>query len=487
MRVGLLGEGTYPVAVGGVSTWYEQLIHQLDEHRFSVVTLVGRPPLVDPEVPDRVDLTFVPMWVPPRRLPLRGRADRVRRVGDLVEAVWAAVLPAAPEAEPDLPALRTALQELATPSGAPLRDVLARGATPKQLVAVWRRHRDARPDLPPLTLADAASVAHLTNPVLGLADQDWPEVDLIHLTANGGAALMALVRHWRDGTPLLLTEHGVYLRERYLALRGEGLSWSARYAVMALIRGLCRLGYAEAARIAPVSDFNGRWAVDLGAPAERVETIHNGVNVERYPVLEGEPDEPVVTWVGRVDPLKDLATLIRAFAQVHDALPAARLRLFGPTPEENADYAAELQRLIAELELADVVSFEGRVDSSVPAFEAGQVVALSSISEGLPFSVIEAMMCGRATVNTEVGGVGEVVGQTGAAGLLVPPRDPAAMAEALLTLLRDAPLRHRTGATARRRAVAHFGLQGCVEQYREAYAAAMQAPVPAAPAEDGSR
>ena len=80
------------------------------------------------------------------------------------------------------------------------------------------------------------------------------------------------------------------------------------------------------------------------------------------------------------------------------------------------------------------MTFAGPVASSRDAFAAGHVVALSSISEGMPYTVIEAMMCGRATVSTDVGGVAETVGD---AGLVVPPRDPRAFATACLELLTD--------------------------------------------------
>jgi glycosyltransferase involved in cell wall biosynthesis len=93
-------------------------------------------------------------------------------------------------------------------------------------------------------------------------------------------------------------------------------------------------------------------------------------------------------------------------------------------------------------------------------------VALSSISEGFPFTVIEAMMSGRATVSTDVGGVAEAVGD---AGVLVPPRSPEAMGEALIRLLRDDDERHRLGKAARKRALAELTLELMADRYRAEY------------------
>ena len=106
------------------------------------------------------------------------------------------------------------------------------------------------------------------------------------------------------------------------------------------------------------------------------------------------------------------------------------------------------------------------------AIAAGHVVALSSVSEGLPFTLIEAMMCGRATVNTDVGGVAECLDDEHTAGMLVDARDAAAFADACITLLTDPKLRAAMGAAARRRALAEFTLERCLARYRKAYAAA---------------
>ncbi|MER7974228.1 glycosyltransferase, partial [Streptomyces sp. NPDC096080] len=100
------------------------------------------------------------------------------------------------------------------------------------------------------------------------------------------------------------------------------------------------------------------------------------------------------------------------------------------------------------------------------AYAAGNVVMLSSISEGFPFTLIEAMSCGRATVSTDVGGVREAVGDT---GLVVPPRDPDAMAAAALDLLADAARRRAMGEAARLRVIEQFTLRQTIDTFRAIY------------------
>jgi glycosyltransferase involved in cell wall biosynthesis len=147
-------------------------------------------------------------------------------------------------------------------------------------------------------------------------------------------------------------------------------------------------------------------------------------------------------------------------------MPEARLRIYGGTAAESRSYRDSCVQLIAELGLGEWVTLEGRVDSPVDAYHAGSIVALSSISEGFPYTVVEAMACGRTVVCTDVGGVKEAVGP---AGLVVPPRDSAAFAAACLRLLRDDSLRHMLAARARARILAYFTLDHSLAAYARLY------------------
>lgn len=168
-------------------------------------------------------------------------------------------------------------------------------------------------------------------------------------------------------------------------------------------------------------------------------------------------------WVGRVDPGKDLVGLLHAFGEVRKEEPGARLRVVR-AGEGDPAYLEQCRSLAAQLfpdEAADAVTagenpvtFEELGSPGAPAlpdaYAAGDVVVLSSVVEGFPVTLVEAMFCGRATVSTDVGAVREVIGGT---GLVVPPRNPKALAEACVALLRDPERRQRLGAAARERAL----------------------------------
>ncbi|WP_245872144.1 GT4 family glycosyltransferase PelF, partial [Streptomyces alboverticillatus] len=295
---------------------------------------------------------------------------------------------------------------------------------------------------------------------------------------GGLATLPGLVAHHRHGTPFLLTEHGIYLRERYLGFRAEPYRWPVKALMLGLFRMLAVESYRTAALVTPGNRYNRRWEEHGGTPSDRIRTVYNGVDPAAFPPAGPEPEVPTLSWAGRVDPIKGLETLIRAFALVRAEIPDARLRLFGGTPRGGEGYRTACENLAAELGVGDAVTFEGRVEDIRDAYAAGNVVMLSSISEGFPFTLIEAMSCGRATVSTDVGGVREAVGDS---GLVVPPRDAPSMARAALTLLRDPGLRARMGEAARLRVIEQFTLRQTISAFRDIYhdLAGLRQPVPA--------
>ena len=266
--------------------------------------------------------------------------------------------------------------------------------------------------------------------------------------------------------PVLLSEHGAYLRERLLAVRRDGYPRTVRTVLVRFFHRLCELGYRSADVVLPVSDFNGRWAVRGGAFAGRVRTLHNGVDPRELPELTEEPAVPTLVFAGRIDPLKDLDTLVRAFALVRAQVPDARLRLFGGVPAGNEAYADEIRRLVADLGLENCATFEGPVSPVSQAFAAGHVVVQSSLSEGLPLTVIEAAISGRPTVVTDVGGMPEAAGR---GGVVVPPGDPAAFAAACVRLLTAHDTRRAPAAVGREDALARFTLSRFLDEVRAVY------------------
>lgn len=469
MRVALITEGTYPHSDGGVSVWCDQLTSGLPEHEFDVHAVVATG-LETPiwEVPSNVvGVTLAPLWgAPPKRGPSRQEGKEfLRCFSRLLDAM---MKPAPSDVEDFVAALRAMLPFARDQK---LPRLLKAPTVIELLLDRWRvRPAPGRPlveqsDVPAPTVSDAVVVIDLLDHYLRPLGFEAPEADVCHAVSNGLACLVAFNAKWTNGVPFLLTEHGLYLRERYLEYRASDYSFAVRAFVLRFLRLLTSASYVVADFITPGSDYNRRWALRQGASEDSVRPVYNGVDPTAFP--DGaEPDRPVLSWAGRITPIKDVEGLITAFRLVHAVIPDAKLRLFGSAPAGNEVYLARCEQLINELGLTEHVRFEGRVKNVVDAYHAGQVVVLSSTSEGFPYTVIEAMTSGRATVSTDVGGVGEAVGET---GLVVPARDPEALAEACIRVLTDHDLRHRLALAARARALQNFTLAQFLKIYREIY------------------
>ncbi|MGW0713006.1 GT4 family glycosyltransferase PelF [Streptomyces sp. NPDC002643] len=462
-HVTLLTEGTYPHVHGGVSTWCDQIIRAMPDTRFHVVSLTGtgREPVTWDLPPNVHRHTRVPTWGPRpgRRTPPYGRA--FRRFTDAYERLLLAFLD--PTSACDFGEALYELAELARAGR--LSAALRTESALRSLMWIW-----TLPHLPTAaagpTVHDALTATDLLEHALRPLGARLPEDCVAHAVSNGLAALPALAARELDGVPFLLTEHGIYLRERYLGDRSESRSWPVKAFMLGFHRELNSLGYRAADLITPCNQYNRRWEERGGADADKIRTVYNGVDPAAFPHAGPEPDTPTLTWCGRIDPIKDLETLLHAYALVRAEIPTTRLRLFGPVPAGCDEYRTDLEKLAAELGVGDGLTFEGRIDEVWRAYAAGHVVMLSSISEGFPFSLIEAMSCGRTTVATDVGGVREAVGDT---GIVVPPRDPERMAEAALALLRDGRRRLELGESARRRVIDRFTLRRSVDAFRTIY------------------
>ena len=181
------------------------------------------------------------------------------------------------------------------------------------------------------------------------------------------------------------------------------------------------VGVGEAVRLALIRNE--------GLPADRVEVIYNGIPLDRFSASAGDraavrdelgidPEAPVLVQVARLDYLKDHATAVRAMAHLARERPDARLLLVGEGPERPL-----IEDLVGRLGLGAHVRLLGQRADVSRLLATADLALLTSISEGIPLTLIEAMAAGLPIVSTRVGGVAEVV-EDGRTGLLAPSGDP---------------------------------------------------------------
>jgi glycosyltransferase involved in cell wall biosynthesis len=224
------------------------------------------------------------------------------------------------------------------------------------------------------------------------------------------------------------------LRHRVL----NGLAYRASDRVLvnsaAVGRTLTGVEWTPRARVLVVPNFLDD-AVFATPPAAEIAALRAGWGVPAGARLVGI--------VARLRPEKDHATLVRAFARLADARPDVRLALLG-----DGECEAAVRALAASLGVADRVHFVGHVAAAARAQHALDVSVLSSLNEGFPNAVLEAMAAARPVVATDVGGVRDAI-TDGETGWLVPPADPAAMAAALARAVDDPAAAGRVGMAGR--------------------------------------
>ncbi|MGW3979437.1 DUF3492 domain-containing protein [Streptomyces mirabilis] len=514
MRIGLLTEGGYPYVSGDARLWCDRLVRGLGQHEFDIYALSRSERQEDEgwiQLPPQVSrVRTAPLWTAEDDGVVHGRRARRRFAecfGELAAAVCAAPVVldgseasggvTASEASRGVVADRFGsalygLAELARDEGGLVGALRSEGAVRAleracRAPGALRAARTARvPDL----LCVAAHVERALRPL----SLDWYEddglgsVDLCHAAAGGEAALPGLLALHFAGVPLLVTEYGVQLRAHYLASSAAEESPAVRALLAAFHGALAAEVYRRAALITPGNTHARRWQERCGADRAKLRTVYPGMEAARFAEVgeradgSGCVDPDTLVWVGRIEPAKDLISLLHSFAEVRKEAPKTRLRIVGAPADgpEGALYLAHCKALAAQLfpdEAEGVhavgdnpVSFEEiggpEVPSLAEAYASGAVVVLSSVVEGFPISLVEAMFCGRATVSTDVGAVVEVIGGT---GLVVPPRNPRALAEACVALLRDPERRARLGAAARARALELFTVEQNITAFHGIY------------------
>lgn len=243
-------------------------------------------------------------------------------------------------------------------------------------------------------------------------------------------------------------------------------------------------------RYVAVSGDLQRWLCDdVGIAPSKVVCIHNGVDVPIHaPHAESHSARPLlgtfappgtllIGTVGRLDAVKDQAGLITAFRSLCDADPGPATRLRLAIVGEGGKRGA-LERQIERMHLDDQVRLLGNREDVAELLAECDVFALSSLAEGIPLTILEAMAAGLPVVATDVGGVGEAV-IDGSTGTLVPPSDPAALAAALGRYVQDGHLRQQHGRAGRERVESRFSLSAMVSAYTALYDALLTGRRPA--------
>ncbi|MFI7600792.1 glycosyltransferase [Actinoplanes sp. NPDC049681] len=457
MRICLLTGGGYPFRRDALGGWCRTLVDGLARFRFDLVTVSDREPPGGPAYPLPGHVRSARTVALPRETPRReGRDEHATAAAALLcrglvtehDEVFARGL-----------AGLAALADGGTAAaGAPLNAVPLADV----LLEAWRAGRTsgAGDRLPRLSLRDARTAATLLRHAARALAVPLPEVDLVHCVGGTTPLLAALAGRWRTGTALLLTEARAPVAK--FRAHEERLSPAVQAVLRRFRRAVARTGYAEAGLIAPLSEYHHSWALRHGAEPRRLVPVPAGVDPLDFPCAPEARNPPAIVWAGNGGPESGLGPLLDAFARVAAAVPGTVLHLVGVTPAHEDHCAEQIERT----GLGRAIRLHPLPADPSDRYAAGHVVVHVPGPSDTPYRLIEAMMSGRAVVGADVGPVAETLGD---AGVVVPDRDPAALAAACISLL-TAPARRRAlGDAARRRALACFTADRVVRVYGALY------------------
>ncbi|SFG26217.1 GT4 family glycosyltransferase PelF [Oribacterium sp. WCC10] len=311
-------------------------------------------------------------------------------------------------------------------------------------------------------------------PVLYLLHTDIPKADIYHSIATGYSGILARLGSYRYHVPYMISEHGIYTREREEEIiRAKWVLPTFKKFWVRFFYMLSAGAYDKAEMITSLYSGARKIQMDLGCEPDKCVSIGNGIHYERFKDIGPKKQNGYVDIgaVLRIAPIKDVKTMIYAFSGLKERVPEARLFIAGP--EDDKEYARECYDLVELLGVKDI-NFMGSINV-VDHMGDFDFTVLSSISEGMPLSVLESFAAGRPCVTTDVGNCKELLSgisqedDIGMAGICVPPMDIPALTNAMMIMCRQPEKRYQMGIAGRNRVARFFLHEEMIKGYQRVY------------------
>lgn len=464
----LILEGTYPYVTGGVSSWVNQLIKALPDIKFGLVTIIPTHEVYGEfkyVLPDNI------LWIQKICIHEKGLSSKSKW------STYGQKLQAINKLEHFYSEIYQGRMKNFDEIFRAFIDEDTRIFSPENFLhdrAVWEliktRYLKNASETSFLDYFWNFRFVHL--PVLNLISSPIPKAGVYHTVSTGYAGLFAALCKIKWGAPVMITEHGIYTRERRIEIdQADWIAdqiidrphvatetsvirkmWNSLFSAMSLI------AYEYCDTIITLYEGNRKLQIAEGAPIHKTSIIPNGIDLSGYKPginafdtkMEYNTDRPRVGFMGRVVSIKDVKTFIRAAAIVHREFPDCVFPVMGPYDEE-PEYYDECIELTNFLGLEGSLEYTGRVDAA-KEYQRLDMLVLTSISEAMPLVTLEGYACGIPCIATDVGACSELIyGRVpedvalGPSGAVTQVGKPEKTAEQIIRLLKSSILRKKMG------------------------------------------
>lgn len=467
MKICIIAEGCYPYVVGGVSSWIHSMIKSFPEYEFVLIAIVADRSFRGKfayELPDNLTSVYEVYLQDKDWGNNKDKKHRFRLSSDEYMAVRSIVLNQKVEWEQ--------LFKLFAQGNFSIDELLM---GPDFLSIVTECYEKQYPHI---VFSDFLwTMRSIYLPLFLVLKTDIPKADLYHCVATGYAGIIGCMgKYLNKGSNMLISEHGIYTREREEELIKAGWVagiykniWIDQFKKMSLA------AYNAADVVTSLYDHARDLQIELGCPPEKTMVTPNGINTERLSDIAGKTEEDEgyinVGAVLRITPIKDVKSMIQAYAFAVKKVPNLKLWIMGPG-DEDKEYSEECYELVDMLGLKNVV-FTGRIDVK-DYLGRMDFTILTSISEGQPLTILESFAAHKPVIATDVGNCRELIygsrdDNFGTAGILTHIMNIEEIANAMVLLATDEKMRITMGEAGYNRAMNGFRLQDMKNIYSDIY------------------
>jgi polysaccharide biosynthesis protein PelF len=450
----LIAEGSYPYITGGVSSWIQDIISGLSDFNFIILAITA-------DEDNELKYKF-----PDNVISLESRILTEKQTGRKKKADN--------DFFKKIKELHNGMMENKNFSG--LADII------KKMQEKKFKHSDIVLTHEAWDMASAFGNLH--NPLYPFSDYYWawlssheyiikiltweiPEADLYHTISTGYAGLIAAMAKVTYKKPVILTEHGLYNKEREIDIkRAKWVKGYQRDLWINIFNDMSKITCDYADLIISLFEHNRNIQISQGAAKEKTLAIPNGIEVDRFLDLKKESREDYsVGFVGRVVPIKDVKAFIIASKIAAESIEKIKFYIIGPQDEDEA-YFEECKQLVENFKLEDKIIFTGKADVR-KYYSFIDVLVLSSIREAQPLVIIEAYLAGIPAISTRVGNVPEMLDYD--ENLLADPKDSEKIASGIIRLHDDSEYREMLIKKNKDKALKFYNKKDLIRNYSELY------------------